>query len=105
MRIASVSVTGVATSAWLPLDPYTSAGSADGLFFKVGAGATAALEVTADDVFNPFVVPVAFPLAAPFAAMTTNVAGLLPFSAKAIRINQSVGASASSLQVVVRGGI
>lgn len=105
MRIATVSVTGVAASAWLPLDQYTSAGGGDGLFFKVGAGATATLEVTADDVFNPAVTPVAFPLAAPFTGMTTNVAGSLPFAVKAVRINQSVGGSTSTLQAVVRGGI
>ena len=102
MRIASVSVTGVGVSAPLVLDHYTQ-GFGDGLFFKPGAGATVALEVTPDDVFNPAVVPVWFPLAAPFAAMTTNVSGQLPYAAKAVRMNQSVGATTSQLQVAVRG--
>lgn len=103
MRVAQVSVTGVAVSAWLPLDQYTES-TGDGLFLKVGAGATASLEVTADNIFDPTVTPTAFPIGvAGFTGATTNVAGALPYAARAIRINQTVGGSTSTLQAVVRG--
>lgn len=102
MRVSQVTVTGVAASAWLPVDQYSS-GTNDGIFFKVGAGATVTLQVTADDVFDPAVTPIAFDLAAPFAAMVANVAGALPFIVKAIRMNQTAGATTSTLQFVDRG--
>lgn len=103
MRVASTSVTGVAASPWLPLDHYTE-GYGDGVFVKPGAGATVSVEATADDVFNPNVTPTAFPVGvAALTGATTNVAAALPFAAKAIRLNQSVGVSTSTLQVVVRG--
>jgi hypothetical protein len=102
MRTAQVAVTGVAASAWLPLDPYTDA-FPDGLFVKVGAGCTLTLQGTADDVFDPTVTPVAFNFGAPFSAIAANAAGQLPFACKAVRINQTAGAAQSTLQVVTKG--
>jgi len=104
VRVASVSVTGIAVSAWLPLDQYTDA-FGDGLYVKPGAGATVAVEVTPDDVFNPAVTPTAYALGAPFTGVTANIAGQLPFAVKAVRLNQTVGATTSTLQAAVRGGI
>lgn len=103
MRVAQASVTGVGVSPWLPIDHYTE-GYGDGIFIKPGAGATVSVEVTADDVFNPAVVPVAFPCGvAALTGATTNQAAALPFAVKAVRLNQTVGASQSTLQAVVRG--
>lgn len=103
MRIASVSVTGVAASAWLPLDHYTG-GFGDGLFLNLGAGCTASVEATPDDVFDPAVTPVAYPIGvAALTAATTDAAAAMPFAAKAVRVNQTVGAVATTLQVAVRG--
>lgn len=101
MRIATVTRTGVGASAWLPLDHYTS-GVEDGIFVFPNGG-TVTIQVTPDDVFDPTVTPTAFDLPAPFAGATTNVAAALPYAAKAIRINQTVGAGTSTLKVAVRG--
>lgn len=106
MRPASVSLGAGVTgpSVWLPIDPYTDA-DANGLYLAFASTGTATLEVTGDDVFNPAVTPVAFPLAAPFAAATTNVSGSLQLAAKAIRINAAANATGIKLTVVVSGGM
>jgi hypothetical protein len=103
MRIAQTQVTGVGTSPWLPLDHYTE-GYGDGVFVNPGAGATVSVEVTPDDVFNPAVVPVAYPCGvASLTGATTKQAAALLYAAKAVRLNQTVGGSLSTLQVAVRG--
>ena len=103
MRTTSVSVTGVAASAWLPLDAGT-VGTNHGLYFTPGSGATVTVQVTPDDVFDPTVTPTAYaiPVAALVAA-TTAQAAALPLGAKAIRMNQTVGVSTSTLKVVTQG--
>jgi hypothetical protein len=103
MRTTQVSVTGVTTSAWLPLDPYGSV-AIEGIFLKTGAGATVSVEVTGDNVLDSSVTPVAFAcgVAALTAAVANAAAGLL-FPARAIRLNQTVGATTSTVQVVARG--
>lgn len=94
---------GTAVSPWLPLDPYTDS-MADGIFCKVTGAVVFGLEVTADDIFNPAVTPTAYALGAPFApGGAANVSGVLPFAAKAIRVNQASGAGTVALSVVVRG--
>lgn len=103
MRVATVSRTGVGVSPWLPLDNYTD-GFGDGLYLKTGAGATVSVELTADDVFDPTVTPIAFPCnVVALTGATTNVSGGLTQAARAVRINQTVGATTSTLQAVVRG--
>ena len=103
MRVAAVSVTGVAASAWLPLDSYTD-GYGEGLYLTVGAGCTVSVQVTADNVFDPAVTPVAFAcnIAALIGAVANASGGLLQ-AARAVRLNQTVGASTSTLQAVTRG--
>lgn len=105
MRVASVSTPGGAgVSPWLPLDQYTDSGAADGLFCKVNGTVVFGLEVTPDDVFNPAVTPTAYPLSAPFApGGAANVSGVLPYAAKAVRVNQASGAGTVTLSVAVRG--
>jgi hypothetical protein len=103
MRTATVSVTGVAASSWLPLDSLSD-GYGDGLYLKCGAGATVSVEVTPDNIFDPTVTPIAF--ACNIAALTgavANASGPLTQAVRAVRLNQTVGASTSTLVVVVRG--
>ena len=103
MRVSTVSVTGVAASAWLPLDSGT-VGSEDGIFVQPGAGATVTVQVTADDVFDSAVTPIAFAIpVATLVGLTGNICAGLPFAVKAIRMNQTVGATTSKLQVVTQG--
>lgn len=103
MRVITGSVTGVAASAWLPLDQYTS-GFGDGVYLDLGAGCTASVEVTPDDVFDPDVTPKAYPCGVTaLTGATTDVAAQLPFAARAVRLNQTVGAAQSFIKVAVKG--
>ena len=103
MRVSTITVTGVGQSPWLPID-HLSDGYGDGLYLKPGAGATCSVEVTPDDIQNPLVTPTAFPCnIAALTGATGNASGGLTQAAKAVRINQTVGASVSTLVVVVRG--
>jgi hypothetical protein len=103
MRPARVSVTGVAASAWLPVDAYTSS-AGFGVFIEPGAGATISVEMTPDDVFDPTATIVAYPCG--IAALTgavANAQGTIETPVKALRLNQTVGATASTMKVVNRG--
>lgn len=104
MRPTSVSVTGVAASAWMPLNQATNA-STVGVYVYTGAGATVTVQITADNVFDPAVTPVVLDtgIAALIGATVNTVAALL-IPATAIRLNQTVGATLSKLTVVLPGG-
>lgn len=104
MRAASVSLGAgvIGSSAWLPLDHMTDADQ-DGIYLRFVSTGSAIVEATPDDVFNPAVTPVAFPLPAPFAPAAANAAGALPFAATAIRFTTSANVGGATLTVVVRG--
>lgn len=103
MRPEVGTTSGVSTSAWLPLDMYSS-GYGDGMFVKVTGSVTYSVEITPDDVFNPTVTPNAYPcgVAALTAASTTQQGALL-IAAKAVRVNQTAGAGSTVFTVVVKG--
>jgi hypothetical protein len=103
MRATSVQVTGVAASAALPIDVYTIGDGAT-VQLEPGAGATVSVQGTVDDVFNPGVVPVwvDVPVAALIGA-TTNQSQVLTAPLKALRMNQTVGGSTSTMKVLQRG--
>jgi hypothetical protein len=103
MRAASVTVTGVATSLALVPDAYT-VGDGVSLQFTPGAGATASVQGTLDDIFDPLVVPawVDLPIAALIGA-TTNQLQFVQSPVRAFRLNQTVGATLSKLTVLQRG--
>lgn len=102
MRGGTVTVTGVGASPPLVLDPYTPASAYTGIFLAPGAGCTASVEATPDDPFaaNPNWFPSGLPA---LTNATANVAALFPFPARAVRINQSIGAALTSLKSVVSG--
>lgn len=100
MRTVTVSVTGVAVSAPIPVDQYLSPCNI-GLAFIRGAGCTATVQHTFDDVFSPTFDPATatwfnHPT---MAAMVANADGNYAYPPKAIRLNQSVGAALSRLVV------
>ena len=100
MRPASITVTGVTTSSPIVLSPY-SVGTQVGAYATPGSGATVTVEVTPDDPFaaNPVWYPTGVTA---LTALTAAAAGLLP-PARAVRMNQTVGATLSTLKVVVTG--
>lgn len=103
MRMTQVAVTGVAVSAPLPLDP-NSVGGTSGLYLDLGAGCTASVEITPDNIMQQGVVPVWFPCGiAALTAATVDAAGGVPFGVSAVRINQTAGAASTTLKVVSQG--
>lgn len=108
MRSVRTTISGATTGSWIPVDQYVAAGTAIGLFVTAsGAPAgTYSIEVTADDVFNSAIVPVAF--AADAAALTNasaNQRGVQTTPIKAARFNNSVnGAGAAWIFTVFQQG-
>jgi hypothetical protein len=104
MRPSKTTVTGVTTSPWLPVDAYTAGGAGFGVFVEPGAGATVSVEMTPDDVFDPAVTPVAYATGvAALSGAVANAQGMVGTPVKAFRLNQTVGATLSTLKVVNRG--
>lgn len=106
MRPVTVSVTGVGVSAPIPIDQYLNPTSI-GLGFVCGAGCTATVQHTFDDVFAPGFNPATatwfdHPT---MAAMVANEDGNYAFPPRAIRLNQTVGAATSTLTVVQAGAV
>lgn len=103
MRPAQITVTGVNTSAAVPLDIYLTPMEV-GVKLTPGAGATVSAQYTLDDVFDPTVTPTWFdvPVAALVGA-TGVVAGSVKIPMTALRINQTVGATLSRMRVVQMG--
>lgn len=103
MRVQTQSVTGVAASPPLLLDTNAS-GQYPSVFLQMGAGCTASVQATADDVMDPTVSPVwvAVPVAA-LTGATTSVAAGLGLFARAVRLNQTAGAALSRIKVVSAG--
>ena len=96
-------VTGVAASAPLLLDQLAAV-FAVGVYLDLGAGCTASVEATPDDVMNPAVTPVWYPCGvAALTGATADVAAGLGFPARAIRLNQTVGAGSSVMTVLQQG--
>lgn len=101
MTTQSVSVSGVAASAALPLDP-NSVGASIGVFLDVGAGSTVTVQVTPDDPAGASPVWYATGVAA-LTGATADAVAALPFPARAIRLNQTVAGAASVMRVVTAG--
>lgn len=104
MRPVTVTVTGVGVSAPIPIDQYLSPCNI-GLAFVRGAGCTATVQHTFDDVFSPAFNPATatwfnHPT---MAAMVANTDGNYAYPPRAVRLNQTVGAVASTLTLVQAG--
>lgn len=101
MRPSSVTTPGGAgVSPWLVVDAYSS-GDQLGLFCVLNGVATYSVEMTADDVFDPTVVPTAFPCGiAALTAVSANAAASLAVPCKAVRVNQSAGAGTVKMTAI-----
>ena len=100
-RTQTVSVTGVAASAALLLDP-NSVGPYPSIQLDLGAGCTATVQVTLDDPADAGATWVAAPVAALVGA-TTDLAASLGMAARAVRLNQTAGAAAAIMKALCPG--
>ena len=102
MRLKKVTITGVANSAWIPVDREQTP-------FNIGFGctidsgtATYTVQHTFDDVYDPNVTPVAFNNSS-VAAKTTNADGNYAFPVTAIRLSVSAGSSPVVSMAMIQG--
>lgn len=102
MRLKKVTVTGVANSAWIPVDREQAP-------FNIGLGctidsgtATYSVQHTFDDVFDPNVTPVAFTNSG-ISAKTTNTDGNYAFPVTAIRLSVTAGTSPVVSMAILQG--
>lgn len=102
MRPKKITVTGVATSPWIPVD-YKQDPFSVGLGCVVVSGtATYSVEHTFDDVFDSTVVPVAFQNSG-ITAQTTNKDGNYAFPIRAVRLNVTAGTSPVVSMTLIQG--
>lgn len=102
MRPKKITVTGVASSAWIPMDikqaPFNvSIGCA-----IVSGTATYTVEHTYDDVYDLTVVPVVFPNAG-ITGQTTNKDGSYSAPVKAIRLTVTAGTAPVVSMILTQG--
>lgn len=101
MRPVTVSITGVAASAPIPMDDYQNP-------FNVGFGVKATgtvtynVEHTFDNVFDSTVSPTWFQNST-VTAQTTSKDGNYAFGVKAIRLNVTAGTGTATLTVIQSG--
>jgi hypothetical protein len=96
MRPTSLLTTGVATSAWIPVD-YRQNPFNIGLAVVVGGTITYTVEHTFDDPFTG--TPVAFPHSV-LAAQTASKDGNYAFPVRAIRVNNTAGTGTTTITIL-----
>jgi hypothetical protein len=102
MRPKKITVTGVATSNWIPVD-YRQDPCNIGIACQVVSGtATYSVEHTYDDIFDATVTPVAYQHAV-LAAQTTSKDGAYTTPIRAVRLNITGGASPVVSMTVIQG--
>ena len=99
-RRSTISGTGVATSAWMPLDTYSPTLSLAAVVS--GGAATFTIEYTLDDILSG-VAGTAFAITG-MSAITATTAATWGFPIAGVRINQTVGAGTVTLTVLQAGG-
>lgn len=105
MRPVTVSVTGVADSAVIPIDQYLTGNIALGVI--VGAGCTVTVQHTFDDVFSPTFNPATATWYnhATLNALVANADGNYIAPPRGVRLHQTAGANTSSLKLVQAGAV
>lgn len=106
MRPVSVSVTGVAASAVIPVDQYLNPANI-ALGVVVGAGCTVTVQHTFDDVFSPTFNPATakwynHPT---LAALVADADGNYAYPPRGVRLNQTAGANTSTLKLTQAGAV
>lgn len=101
----SATVTGVAVSAPIPLDLNSSAPFNVSLWVDVGAGCTYTIQCTSDDVQAPGYVAASGVWIDHVSAtgLTVDCAVAQAFPVTAVRLNQTVGAAASTFTILQQG--
>lgn len=102
MQPKKITVTGVGTSNWIPMDIMQAPFSVGIGCIVVSGTATYSVEHTFDDVYNPAVTPVAFQNSG-LTAQTTNKDGNYTAPVKAIRLNVTGGASPVVSMTLIQG--
>jgi hypothetical protein len=102
MRPKKVTVTGVATSNWLPVDYKQDPMNLSVGCVLVSGTATYSVEYTYDDVFDSTVTPVAFSLST-ITAATTSKDGVINNPVRAIRLNVTGGTSPVVAMTMLQG--
>lgn len=97
----SVTVTGVAASAAIPLDLNSNSPFNTSLWVKVGAGCTYTIQCTSDPTSTS--TPAVWIDHSDATALTVDCAVGLAFPATAVRLNQTAGAAASVFTVIQQG--
>lgn len=92
MRLKKVTVTGVGTSNWLPVDNKQAPFNLSVGCVLVSGTATYSVEYTYDNVYDTTVTPVAFALST-ITAATTSKDGVINNPVMAIRLNVTGGTS------------
>lgn len=100
MRLQSVTLSSVTTSAPIPLDREANAFSV-GLAIIVTGTNTSKVQLTLDNIFDPTVTPTWIDHAT-LAAVTTSAAGSLTFNVTAIRLNMTAFTSGSAVLEVLQ---
>jgi hypothetical protein len=97
MNRKSTSVSSVAGSALIPLNPWAE-NLCIGLYATRGDSSTFSIQVTSDDLRDG--TPSNWWDLTNWTGLTANKAGLLDFPATAVRINQTVGTGTTTLVVI-----
>jgi hypothetical protein len=102
MRAKKITVTGVGTSAWIPIDNKQAPVNLGLGCVIVSGTATYSVEHTFDDIWDTTVTPVAFQNSG-ITAQTTNKDGNYAFPVKAIRLNVTAGTSPVVAMTMIQG--
>lgn len=102
MRLQSVTLSSVTTSAPIPLDRTANPFSV-GLVIEVTLTNTSKVQITLDDIYDPTVTPVWFDHSTLGPAITATTSGNLAFNATAVRLNMTAFTSGSATLKVLQG--
>lgn len=92
-----ISLTGVGTSAWVPVDHRNKPFNLS-LHAILSGTVTSTIEYTPDNVWDTSITPVAFPVTG-MSGITANTAGNIGFPVRAVRINNSAGTGTTRLVI------
>lgn len=98
MNVSKVSVTGVGTSAWIPVD-YTQNAFAIGFGCVTSGTVTYDVQHTFDDIQNSSVTPIAFTHST-VTGKIANQDGNYAFPIKAIRLNVTAGTGTVTITIL-----
>ena len=102
MRPKKVTVTGIGTSAWIPID-YKQDPTNIGIGCVLVSGTTTySVEHTFDDVFDTTVTPIAFSNSG-ITAQTASKDGNYAFPIRAVRLNVTGGVSPVVAMTIIQG--